>query len=513
MSDKERSQKGVDVSDLAWRMVKPYMPFIVVFVIVIISLVIVKLVFSDVVRMMHMILVVNLIMVIVLLAVVYQQMVVRGPGRLTYSSFLNIQENIRRDMTHSRLIFAIVMIPVFVILFFLFFTQRISFEVFFIILMSSNCASISYGYYTRKKYTGSVSEWYNNIIVRHGKEIPSMQNGFTSRPYSQKIFGASEDPSRWKRTLEAFGQAMSMKMLIMGYTRMVNCIVYYLPSPVTYSGMMGSKRDLEKASRVTVYDDGTMSVNMAREDYDRIGVETTYHTLCQNILRTFAEAIREFYEGNEIQALMLVGGKDYFKRRRKVLRSYAAYLARVCTVLITVMILFYAMPIPQEAVVIDRTYDNAHLDENMQHPQYIKISVDALSRFMFSTGEVYPKEGDRMLVKFEANTTIPEAYIYRYIDGEKVYIGDFYRNVTSGEFRFEGDGKFDQYVLVFNLWSESDTGVETITIANIDVTIVHLNSKSVHNYTMILILLIVYPPIEFVYWVKRQKLMMSGSTT
>ena len=165
------------------------------------------------------------------------------------------------------------------------------------------------------------------------------------------------------------------------------------------------------------------------------------------------------------------------------------------------------------AVVIDRTYDNAHLDRNMRHSQYIKVSVDAINRFMLSTAHTYPKEGDRMFVKFEADTTIPEAYIYRYLDGEKVYIGDFYRNVTSGEFRFVGDDNWNEYVLTFNLWSETDTGVESITIANISVTIVHLNAQSVHNLTMILVILIVYPPIEFAYWVKRQQLMMSGSTT
>jgi hypothetical protein len=155
-------------------------------------------------------------------------------------------------------------------------------------------------------------DWYKNIVVRHGSEVLSLDNGYTDRPYTMKIFEKSQT-DYWDRLFKRYGQRMSSKLAIIGYETLDNAIAYYPPSPMlitALSSWWSSLDYLQKASKVIVHKDGNISVHVSKIDYNLLGVEVTYHELCQSILQTFAESIRAFMSGDENKAVEILQGRS-----------------------------------------------------------------------------------------------------------------------------------------------------------------------------------------------------------
>ena len=82
-----------------------------------------------------------------------------------------------------------------------------------------------------------------------------------------------------------------------------------------------------------------MSVFVDRCDYDRARIDVTYHELCQSILNKFAASIRAFMSNQPLQAIEILGGRNYPEKRKKIFRSQASSIGRMIGAVVVVVVL------------------------------------------------------------------------------------------------------------------------------------------------------------------------------
>jgi hypothetical protein len=162
-----------------------------------------------------------------------------------------------------------------------------------------------------RKHFGSEKVWYNNIIVAHAQKVESKQNGYTGRPYSMKLFEPDQMVQVKGQKSVEYANLMSDNLLLAGYSFGKEAITLYPPSPEMRYSSEWSPEPHETG--ITLHDDGTISVYVSKESYRRIGVEVTYHELCQSILIAFSESIKAFAGGDEKGAVELLGGSRISK--------------------------------------------------------------------------------------------------------------------------------------------------------------------------------------------------------
>lgn len=365
------------------------------------------------------------------------------------------------------------------------------------------------------RYHGSEKDWYNNIVVRYGQDITTLRDGYTDRPYSMKLLDP-QGVKNWQKTLEVYGKSMTDQILIAGYERIDEGFIFYLPSPKLMSGIIGSKRDVEKATRVTTYDDGNISVYISKDDYDRIGLEITYHELCQRVLLAFADSIKAFVGGDERKASEILGGRGYIGRREKLFRQQVFSYIRVAAVLTIINVLITVGIFTQEYTELDKNFiiaSDVWIDENFTDDPYLppmwnnEREYPLLAHHAFF-GRILQEdvvEGDELFVSFTANATLPEVYIrnsrtindYLLLEIESEVL----RNVSSGEFRIEGKKDRYDYRLVIDLEKDENISQQTI---DINLKVKHLNGYSPYNVWIVLLTFSFYIPLEFILRRRRK---------
>lgn len=351
-------------------------------------------------------------------------------------------------------------------------------------------------------YSGSVSNWYNNMVVQRGQEIADARDGYTERPYTMKLLSPIE-VENLHDIIPDFGERMVNHLLIAGYESIDGGVIFYLPSPTLMSGIMGVRKDIQQATRVTAYHDGDLSVHVSRNDYDRIGLEVTYHELCQRLLKGFGDSIKAFIKGDEKKAVETLGGKDHTKKRKRTFRSQVHSFARIAAVLTIANFILMVGVFQSDVVVLDKDFSNYQVFNGGYGSGGVIIFEMYASYPIFGYLRQHSvTEGDELFISFSANITIPRVYIYLFQIGFPI-VSKILTNVTSGDFQYKALANHSRPFLRFYLMNES-TGAHVI--ANIHVTIKHLNTYSSKNPWIAFMVLILYTPVEFTLWWKRQGL-------
>jgi hypothetical protein len=325
---------------------------------------------------------------------------------------------------------------------------------------------------------GSITDWYNNIIIKYGQKITSLENGYTDRPYTLKLL----DPSsieNWYKIINDFSKKLSKKILIAGYKKISNGIIFYLPSTTLIDGLVGFKINVEKTTKITAYNDGNLSINISRYDYERIGFKITYHELCRQVLQAFADSITLL----------------------KIIRKRTFLYLRIATILTIVNILLNIGVISYDLTVYggDIHIENPYLKEepNVFSHSWLIIPEDG----WFGHGE--NSEGKIFTVSFDSNTTIPRVMIIAYpvdFSGSYKLFSEVKQNVTSGKFFIETEKGYGQYWLAFDLWEEG-----YIISVDINFSVQRLDIYSPFNGILAIILIFLYIPFEYYILQKREE--------
>lgn len=360
----------------------------------------------------------------------------------------------------------------------------------------------------RVKYSGTLGDYYNNIIVRYGQKINSIDDGYTERPYSMKIFKPDEAGNIFYH-LENYGKKMMDHLIISGYERYPENIIFYPPSPDILYGVSGLKKEFKQSTRITVYFDGLLSIHVSRNDYDRIGTEVTYHELCQILLKAFASSIKKFIKGDEKGAVETLSQKGYIEARRKKVRNYRFFLVRICAVLIVLNILISAIPITTEKKVLDTTLNTN--DESQISSNEIKLKAYHYSPFIMKPIDTRLRNGDEFLIIFSSNSSINEVYVYGYAhdeDNQIVYytITKTLLNVTKGEIKLKikpeviiDKDSYSSFLLEEYYLKLNYTDYINRTSPEIHIEIKQLNAANIVNYWIAIIICAIYLPSELYF--------------
>jgi hypothetical protein len=348
-----------------------------------------------------------------------------------------------------------------------------------------------------KYYTGSVTQWYDNIVVSHGRKIESELDGYTDRPYTMRMF----DPKavrEWMAHISEYADLMVDNLLLAGARQFEGGLILYPPSPGFASASGGDERQLEKATRVIVHNDGNMSVFVSRDDYERIGPEKTYHELCQVLLSTFSGSIRTFLDGKRKEALEMVGGKDHVIRRKEAFKKSSFYMTRVMVVYIIVLFISVVGVIHNDRVTIDDDFTN--LDENDELTTYIDVDIKAYHVPIGMRG-TNPWAGDDIRITIDADDTITSIQLIGSSFPElKDHLLATADNVSDWTYRLKATNDYVIYTLKLSIEPEQD---ENLTLTTVHIEQTHLNAPSIHNLTIVPIVVAIYASVELLVW-RRQ---------
>ncbi|UCF07689.1 MAG: hypothetical protein JSW28_08615 [Thermoplasmata archaeon] len=351
------------------------------------------------------------------------------------------------------------------------------------------------------RHEGSISDWYNNIIVRYGRRVKTLDDGYTERPYTTKLIDLDKIDD-WGGKLREYGEVMEREVLLAGYERIGNGIIFYLPTPSIMVGIVGGKRDIEKSTRITVYKDGNLSVYISKKDYDQIGLEITYHELCHGILEVFSNSIKAFLKGDVNQAIEIVGGKDHLRRRKIEFRKRIPVYIRIAAVLTIINIFLNIGPLSQEYIGTQDSYSNG---PHVYSPEW-GAEIEAYHSFFGIIGVDEPQDWDEFLIRFSANTTLPKVYVTAYLEDifENVIVSEVMENVSFGEFHIKAKEKYYGYRFVIELTKVRYDIDENLIPATINITVKHLNGYSVYNNWVVLLTIIIFVPIEIILKLRRK---------
>ncbi|WP_455391548.1 hypothetical protein [[Eubacterium] cellulosolvens] len=185
-------------------------------------------------------------------------------------------------------------------------------------------------------YHGKILRNSRNIIVREGKKISEMTDGYSNRPYSKNFEEIKElDNSKFIEVSRKFAKNLAHQGIILDWKlhdgkleiipmkQLTSDPDFFITNFLQVLKLIFKKKNM---SKITFFINGNVTALISEKEYNEIKAPVAYHTLCNNVVAIFATAFIEFSKNNYIgfnQVFVYGPGYDYRTLRGS---SYPKYL-------------------------------------------------------------------------------------------------------------------------------------------------------------------------------------------
>lgn len=150
-------------------------------------------------------------------------------------------------------------------------------------------------------FAGKTGWKYHNVLELAARPVTGVQDGFTSRP---------RPAGRAEFTLESvrgFGKFLAKHLIAFPYRTETGTALVLSRSELM--DMMFLRKNFDRDSYLFFGEDGTVSVHIAKREYDKYREEYTFSDLCDSLAGLFLRFLSLYQDGQQKKIIDIVNNK------------------------------------------------------------------------------------------------------------------------------------------------------------------------------------------------------------